>query len=508
MATYTNLSRGSKGDDVIKLQQSLVNAGYNVGSSGVDGSYGPQTEAAVRKYQTDNNLKIDGIAGSETLSSLYGANTSAAKTQQSISTPSVTAQSGSATSKVTDDLAYQAATQALEQAQGNKPTLDNYSSATSKVTDDPAYQAAMQALEQAQGNKPTLEGKYDEQLADIYNQIMNREDFSYDINEDALYEQYKNQYITQGKLAMQDAMGQAAAMTGGYGNSYADMVGNQTFQAYMQQLNAVMPELYGQAYERYLQEEQRLYDQYAMLAEMSDDEFSRYQAQLDEYWKGVDLAQTQKDDAYNIWRDTKDDDFDTYQLALDEYWRGVDLAQTQKSDAYDEWLNAIQFDTEAEEREYQRQQDNYDRFVSLITSTGYIPSAEELAAAGMSSGEANAYANYYKKQEAESAASAASSSAADAEAEAEEKLVKIRQNEIKYEDEVREKCEEYKEAGDNTGLEAYLTKRVEAEYMTEDTAYALYEEFRSSSPMPDERTSNANGVIQKIYGSTLPSVTR
>ena len=50
---------------------------------------------------------------------------------------------------------------------------------------------------------------------------LNREDFQYDVNADALYQQYKDRYVELGKDAMEDTMGQAAALTGGYGSSYA-----------------------------------------------------------------------------------------------------------------------------------------------------------------------------------------------------------------------------------------------------------------------------------------------
>ena len=89
---------------------------------------------------------------------------------------------------------------------------------------------------------------------EAWDKIANRPDFSYDVNGDALYQQYKDQYINQGRLAMMDTMGQAAAMTGGYGNSYAATVGNQAYQGYLQKLNEVVPELYNMAYNMYQQE--------------------------------------------------------------------------------------------------------------------------------------------------------------------------------------------------------------------------------------------------------------
>ncbi|WP_139365658.1 peptidoglycan recognition protein family protein [Shouchella patagoniensis] len=53
-----------QGDDVRRLQQALVNANYVL--SGVDGVYGPSTADAVRRYQSNNGLQVDGIAGPAT----------------------------------------------------------------------------------------------------------------------------------------------------------------------------------------------------------------------------------------------------------------------------------------------------------------------------------------------------------------------------------------------------------------------------------------------------------
>ena len=55
---------------VKKVQTALQRKGYDVGPTGVDGKYGPRTEAAVRKFQTDNNLQVDGIVGPDTRNAL------------------------------------------------------------------------------------------------------------------------------------------------------------------------------------------------------------------------------------------------------------------------------------------------------------------------------------------------------------------------------------------------------------------------------------------------------
>jgi murein DD-endopeptidase MepM/ murein hydrolase activator NlpD len=99
----------------------------------------------------------------------------------------------------------------------------------------------------------------------LFKDYQNRPDFSYDFNTDALYQQYKDKYIQQGKMAMQDTIGQASAMTGGYGNSYATTAGSQAYQAHLQNLNDIIPELYQLAYDRYNQKGQDMLNQLGLL---------------------------------------------------------------------------------------------------------------------------------------------------------------------------------------------------------------------------------------------------
>ena len=65
-----NLSYGSRGDEVKRLQTALNAQGYGLS---VDGVYGAKTQAAVRDYQSKNSLAVDGVAGPLTQGKLYGA---------------------------------------------------------------------------------------------------------------------------------------------------------------------------------------------------------------------------------------------------------------------------------------------------------------------------------------------------------------------------------------------------------------------------------------------------
>ena len=318
-----NLSYGSQGDEVKKLQQALNDTGMY--TLDVDGVYGAKTQSAVRDYQTKNGLTVDGVAGEQTQGKLY-----APATTPNTQPPENTQES-------------------TQQPAQSKPNPSQYAYDPSA---DAAYQQALSALQQAQQQLPTYKGSYDQQLQDIYNQIVNRDKFSYDLNSDMLYKQYADQYAQQGKMAMMDTMGQAAALTGGYSSSYGQAVGQQQYDAYLQQLNDVVPELYGMALDQYNQEGQNLLNQYAMLGDMADDEYGKYQDALNQYWQNLSYLKGQADDAYKM---------------------------------------GLQADSTG----YERQQDAYAKLVSLITATGYMPTAEELAAAGMSEGELNAYLGLY-----------------------------------------------------------------------------------------------------------------
>ncbi|KUO61956.1 MAG: spore cortex-lytic enzyme [Gracilibacter sp. BRH_c7a] len=62
------LTSGSKGSEVKELQQKLTQLGYQLGT--VDGVYGKKTEDAVKRFQKNRGLKVDGVAGEKTIKEL------------------------------------------------------------------------------------------------------------------------------------------------------------------------------------------------------------------------------------------------------------------------------------------------------------------------------------------------------------------------------------------------------------------------------------------------------
>lgn len=66
------LRRGSKGETVKALQAQLIGLGYDCGDCGMDGSFGAATERAVKNYQSDHALVVNGIVGATTRRSMLG----------------------------------------------------------------------------------------------------------------------------------------------------------------------------------------------------------------------------------------------------------------------------------------------------------------------------------------------------------------------------------------------------------------------------------------------------
>lgn len=175
------------------------------------------------------------------------------------------------------------------------------------------------------GAAPTYSSEYGGLAKSALDDYLNRAKFSYDVNADALYNQYADKYTRQGQLAMKDTMGQAAAMTGGYGNSYAQSVGQQAYQGYMQQLADKVPELQQIAYARYKDEGQNMLDKYGLYADAEARDYSRHQDALADYYKRLGLAENRLADAEaKDWEKYVHDENIAYQLdrdAIDDAYR-------------------------------------------------------------------------------------------------------------------------------------------------------------------------------------------
>ena len=269
----------------------------------------------------------------------------------------------------------------------NGGTTDNGGGDTATVgTPAPAYTSgtygqsdivnqAYALLGQHNASKPgAYQSQWDAQIKEYLDKIMNRDKFSYNFNEDALYQMYKDMYIQQGQMAMMDTMGQAAAMTGGYGNSYAQTVGQQAYNQQLSELNNIIPELYQMAFDQYAYEGDQLYNQYGLLMDQENMDYGRYM------------------DSYNMWADERD-----YLAGRYDSERNFDYNQWSDTEdrKWNEYVYGNNMSYQQGRDQVSDQNDSYNQLAGLISSTGYKPTADELNAAGMSEAQANALMNTY-----------------------------------------------------------------------------------------------------------------
>lgn len=180
--------------------------------------------------------------------------------------------------------------------QAPAPTPINYAAAPAPAASNGytpganVNQSYQQYLQMFNSQPDAYQSQWQPELYNLYNQMANRGPFQYDLNGDMLYQQMRDQYTKNGQLAMQDSMGQAAAMTGGYGNSYAGTVGQQTYNGYMQELNNNLPQLYDRAYGQYQNEGQELAQQFGMAGQMESNEYGKYRDLIGDWQWGTGTA--------------------------------------------------------------------------------------------------------------------------------------------------------------------------------------------------------------------------
>ena len=268
---------GVKSEDEVRKLQTQLNAGG--AKIAVDGIYGPETDAAYRKY---GSAATASESGGSYISGVSGETAKNVQKYAGEFTPS----------------------QAVTEAQKN-------------------YEAVL-------AEKPgEYVSAYDGALQELYDSIAGREDFTYDLNGDTLYRQYRDAYVRKGKTAMEDTMGQAAALTGGYGSSYAESVGAQAYDRYLGELGSIVPELYALALDRYEAEGEALREQYDVLSGLRDADRRSY---LDAY----DAWQDAVGQSYSTWQDLLEQERETWADSLD-YW--TERAEAENRDYWTAYKN-------------------------------------------------------------------------------------------------------------------------------------------------------------------------
>lgn len=202
-------------------------------------------------------------------------------------------------------------------------------------------------------NKPSdYQSPYSNQIQNILTGIQNNQPFTYSMNADPLYQQYSQQYQRQGNLAMRDTMGNAAALTGGYGNSYASIAGQQAYDANLQELNDKVPELYQLAYDKYNNDLNNKYNELSALQSADQQSYNQYRNKVSDW---------QTDRAYGY---GKDQDALTQKNWQDQF----DYGKSQDAQSQSNWNTEFDYNKSQDTKNYNYQKKLDDRNYSYQKS--------------------------------------------------------------------------------------------------------------------------------------------
>lgn len=190
-------------------------------------------------------------------------------------------------------------------ALGAQPTLSQSSatqSASKKKTE----------AENVWATKENFNSPYTPQVQQSYQNIIDRQPFTYDFNADPVYQGLRDRYVNAGNMANYNTQAQAAATTSGYGNSYAQTAGYQAMSQQLDNLMNQIPELAEQNLNRYNRETQQMYDQFNLLNNLEKQDYTRYRDTVSDIYN--DLLYYQGEYQY-----MNDQDFNYYKNNLDKW---------------------------------------------------------------------------------------------------------------------------------------------------------------------------------------------
>ena len=249
----------------------------------------------------------------------------------------------------------------------------------------------------AENPRPSYESQYGSQIDGLLDQILNRDDFSYDASKDPLFAQYQAMYQREGNRAMNDTLASAAAGAGGM-NSYAITAAQQANDYYNAQIGDKIPELYQLAYQMYLQDIDNDVQNLGLLQNMDSTQYNRYRDTMNDWYNDLNFA-------YGRYRD---DVGDSQWLKQFDYNAGRDQIADQRYDQ--EWAYNTGRDQIGDQR-YDREQ-AYNKAMELL-SAGVMPGTDTLAAAGITAAEASAYIAARKAKQASGSGGGSSSGSND-----------------------------------------------------------------------------------------------
>lgn len=232
-----------------------------------------------------------------------------------------------------------------------------------KYAYDDVYDEAIRYL--MDYGKPEFKNSYGKTTENLLKSITEVKPFSYNPYEDELYEYYRQQYLREGNLAMEDILGEVASATGGVASSYAVSAAAQARESYNRKLTDKIPELYEQAYERYLDDIELDENSLELLLKLTEGEHQRYLGELEQYNTDRELEYMKEKDKRKEESEAKKEEAD---LMREEAALQREEEETRRKEEY-----------ERSQDEYEREQQQIENALEIWKYLGYLdPASAEI----------------------------------------------------------------------------------------------------------------------------------
>ena len=188
---------------------------------------------------------------------------------------------------------------------------------------------------------PTYQNRYDETIQDLIAGILQRPDFSYSPETDPLYQQYRKQYNREGQRAAEDALGAAAAASGGIPSSYAAAAAGQAGNYYAAQLADKIPELYQLAYNQYLNDYDMQLSDLGVVQGAEQSDYDKFLNTLSQYNADRNLAYDQWQTGYDRLSNNLQTALGLQDTGYNQYLAALDQYNTDRNFAYGQFLDEL-----------------------------------------------------------------------------------------------------------------------------------------------------------------------
>lgn len=260
--------------------------------------------------------------------------------------------------------------------------------------------------------------RYDAALQKATGDVLNTEPFSYDAEKDPLYQTARKQHLAAGARAMDETVARVSARTGGFASSYAAKAGEDVYLDYADKAEELLPQYEERAYRRYLQGNEDRRDAVELLRKLDAEEYER--------WHDAERAERQERESaaertYRYGKDIDDRAYREEEDAADRAYREKQAENKAQSAAREaarkdveahlsaggDWrqlpsellksagLSEAQMQQLAAANRKKGTTAAKAALQQTIYKTGYRPTDEELAAAGMRREEADDWGRAY-----------------------------------------------------------------------------------------------------------------